>query len=248
MDAGLFLDSSLPNPLKSELVSLRETLADAQRQNLAMASRLQAEAFERARLEAALSDTQNELVVSQKLLTELKYDPFSTLAVNAALQRKIGDMRIAMDSLEAENRHLKGAVASATAERLAAEQELLAKAAAVEALDAERAHMAEMIMEAQRAAADAARQLASADAESRTQKRRIAALESRLDAKQPGTAEPGKRCPSCGFDGEDAAAELASAGMRIADLTSELERVQQSSQQLAVTNATSLKQVRGCAQ
>ncbi|KAL2914929.1 hypothetical protein HK105_205472 [Polyrhizophydium stewartii] len=240
----VFLDSSLPNPLKSELVSLRETLADAQRQNLAMASRLQAEAFERARLEAALSDTQNELVVSQKLLTELKYDPFSTLAVNAALQRKIGDMRIAMDSLEAENRHLKGAVASATAERLAAEQELLAKAAAVEALDAERAHMAEMIMEAQRAAADAARQLASADAESRTQKRRIAALESRLDAKQPGTAEPGKRCPSCGFDGEDAAAELASAGMRIADLTSELERVQQSSQQLAVTNATSLKQTK----
>ncbi|KAI8924751.1 hypothetical protein BC831DRAFT_551132 [Entophlyctis helioformis] len=249
-----FVDSSIPNPVKTQLAAAHEALVASERERLMLASRLQTTAFERARVETTLRDTVEELQVTKQLVQELKYDPFSTLAVNATLQRKIGEMRAAADAVEAENQRLRAALDKTISEKIAAETSDRARAGQIGLLEAERTKLAESLLATQRSSATTAARVATMESEARVSRRHIHALENKLasaarrlsreDVRTSRQARVPSHCDACGFSMEEIAAERVQADTRIAELTSEIARLGDAAQLLSMHNSNTLRQAR----
>ncbi|KAH9251646.1 hypothetical protein BASA81_010487 [Batrachochytrium salamandrivorans] len=248
------LESAIPNPLKTELASLRLALDTCRRDKAALTEKVQAGDFERSLLSMALDATREDARTFQRLLLQLRYDPFSTLAVNAALQRKIGDMRLSIDSLTLESIHLKETIFEISKVRSATALESSQKSLQIDRISAENGLLVESVLAAQAALSDSARRIAELETENSAQRRTIAALEKSqpLPASRGAFSGQGdtpiqdmhsNSCEFCGFSSEEAFAEQLDANVRVASLSSQVDQLRQSSHQLNTTYTATLDQL-----
>ncbi|KAH9276439.1 hypothetical protein BASA83_001135 [Batrachochytrium salamandrivorans] len=221
------LESAIPNPLKTELASLRLALDTCRRDKAALTEKVQAGDFERSLLSMALDATREDARTFQRLLLQLRYDPFSTLAVNAALQRKIGDMRLSIDSLTLESIHLKETIFEISKVRSATALESSQKSLQIDRISAENGLLVESVLAAQAALSDSARRIAELETENSAQRRTVAALEKANPYLHP----------------EEAFAEQLDANVRVASLSSQVDQLRQSSHQLNTTYTATLDQL-----
>ncbi|KAH6571506.1 hypothetical protein BASA62_003828 [Batrachochytrium salamandrivorans] len=248
------LESAIPNPLKTELASLRLALDTCRRDKAALTEKVQAGDFERSLLSMALDATREDARTFQRLLLQLRYDPFSTLAVNAALQRKIGDMRLSIDSLTLESIHLKETIFEISKVRSATALESSQKSLQIDRISAENGLLVESVLAAQAALSDSARRIAELETENSAQRRTVAALEKSqpLPASRGAFSGQGdtpiqdmhsNSCEFCGFSSEEAFAEQLDANVRVASLSSQVDQLRQSSHQLNTTYTATLDQL-----
>ncbi|XJO72257.1 hypothetical protein BDV3_003397 [Batrachochytrium dendrobatidis] len=249
-----FIESAIPNPLRTELASLQNALETCQKEKTALGAKVQTETFERVRLMSLLDITREELRTTQRQLLQLRYDPFSTLAVNAALQRKIGDMRLHIDSLTNESTKLKSTIQKLSSAQGDAINESVRKSLHIETVEAERSRLAESLLSAQYESTEFTRKIAMLETENSAQRRHITALERlhpdnaarRAFSGQDNHSTQDKPlpvCDVCGFSNQEATAEQLDANLHVAELSHQVESLKQASQQLTSHQASVLKQL-----
>ncbi|KAJ3089731.1 hypothetical protein HK102_005639, partial [Quaeritorhiza haematococci] len=275
-----FLRSSVPHPIKEHLAFYEESHAKLQLERDEILSKLQLETFEHMQTKRALEEVQVQLEIAQKNYRDLRwvasenwqYDPFSTLSVNASLQKKLGETKLELDRAHLETAHLKSELLVAVKRTAQLDHELQYRASRLQELEQERRKMADSLMKGQELVANLTGEITRLAAENGTYKknndawkRQVEALEEEVKkfieqrpTTQPATTNAkiesnnenlsttsadGVSCRFCGRLLTQQHEENMRNAKVLGELQAEVVRLQNSSQYFKSTHVNTMKQL-----